>query len=106
LLPASSNVIVSNLVQIPFLIFTLDRFAFAVYDSILCNYAVFWRIHLNDLEFHLSHTTTNSKKIALSDGSVSLTEVRGEENIKKGAGEAFDGIGNREDSNALGLGVD
>jgi hypothetical protein len=42
----------------------------------------------------------------LSDRSVGLAEVWGEEDIEEGAGEAFDGIGDRENGNTLGLVVD
>jgi hypothetical protein len=103
LLSASSNVIIPDLVQISFLILALDGLAFAVDDCILCHNTILRRVHLNDLELHLSHTTTDCEKIALSDGSVGFAEVWGEENVEEGTSKTFDGIGDRKDSNTLGL---
>jgi hypothetical protein len=51
----------------------------------------------------LSHASTDCEKVALSDRSVGFAEIWGEENIEEGAGKPFDGIGDREDSNTLGL---
>jgi len=39
----------------------------------------------------------------LSNRSVSFTEVWGEENIEEGTSKAFDCVGNRKDSDTLGL---
>lgn len=103
LFPAATNVIVSNLIQVTLFVFSLDGLSFAMDDRILCNNAKLWRIHLDDLELHLSHTTTASEGIALSDGPVGFAEVWGEEDIKQIAGKAFDGVCDGEDGNALGL---
>jgi hypothetical protein len=103
LLSASPNVVVSDLIQVSFFILTLDWLAFAVDDSILSNDSVLRRIHLDDLELYLSHASTDCEKVALSDRSVGFAEIWGEENIEEGAGKPFDGIGDREDSNTLGL---
>jgi hypothetical protein len=52
----------------------------------------------------LSHATTDCEKIALSDRSVCFSEIWGKEYIEERAGKTFDGIGDGENSNALGLG--
>jgi hypothetical protein len=103
LLSAATNVIVSNLVQVSFLIFTLDRVAFAVDDCVLSHNTIFGRIDLDHFELDLSHASSYCEQITLSHWSVGLAEVRGKENVKERACQAFDGIGNGEDGNALGL---
>jgi hypothetical protein len=51
----------------------------------------------------LPHATSHYEKVALADGPVSLAEVRGKENIKQRASDAFDSVGNGQDSDSLGL---
>jgi hypothetical protein len=103
LFPATTNIIVSNLIQITLFVFSLNGLSFAMDDRVLCNNTKLWRVHLDDLELYLSHSTTACEGIALSDGSVGFAEVRGEEHVKEVAGKAFDGVRDGEDGNALGL---
>jgi len=103
LLSASTNVIVSNFIQVALLIFTLNGLSFTVNDCILCDNTILWRIHFNNLELDLSHTTTNCEEIALSYRTVCLSEVWRKEDIEERAGDALDSVGNRENSNTLGL---
>jgi hypothetical protein len=103
LLSASTNVIVANLVEVVLLLISLNRLALAVNDGILCHDTVLWGIDLDNLEFDLSHTTTDDKEVSLSDRAVCFSEVGGEENIEERTGDTLDGISDGEDSNSLGL---
>ncbi len=95
LLSATTDVIIANLVEISFFIFALNRIAFAVDDSVLGHDAILRRIDFDDFELDLSHAGSNCEKIALSDGSVGFAEVGSKEDIEEGAGQAFDGVGDR-----------
>ena len=95
LFPASTNIIVSNLIQISLLILSLNRLTLAVDDGILCHDAILRWVNLHHLEFYLSHTTTHRKEVTLSDGTVSFAKVGGEENIEQRAGQAFNRISDR-----------
>jgi len=44
-------------------------------DRLLSNDAKFWRINLDNLELDLSHPSTTSECVALSNGSVGLAEI-------------------------------
>lgn len=103
LLSASSNIVVTNFVEVPFLVLPVERLAFAVDDCVLCNDAVIRGVELNNLELYLSHTTTHGKKITHPYRSVRLKEVWLEVDFEQRTGETFDGVGNGEDSNALGV---
>jgi hypothetical protein len=103
LLSASSNIFVTDLIQVSFLVFTLDGLALAMDDCILGNDAILRRVDLHDFEFHLPHATTDCEEVALSDRSVGLAEVWGKENVEQGAGQALDSISDGENGNALGL---
>jgi hypothetical protein len=82
LLAAATNIIVSNLVQVALFVLTLYRLAFAVDNCVLGNNAELWGIYLDNLELYLSHATASCEGVALSDGSVGFSEVRGEENVE------------------------
>jgi hypothetical protein len=82
LLAASTNVVIANLVQVVLFLLSLDRFALAVNNGILGYDTVFRGIHLDDLEFNLSHTTTYDEQVSLLDWSVGFAEVWGEENVE------------------------
>jgi hypothetical protein len=82
LLPAATNVVIANLVEVALLIFALDGLAFAVDDGILCNNAELWRVDLNNLELHLSHTTAGCESVALAYWPVGFAEVWGKENVE------------------------
>lgn len=103
LFPATTNVIVTDLVEVVLLILALNGLALAVDDGVLRYNTVLWGIHLDNLEFYLPHTTTYCEQVTLADGSVGLTEVGGEENVEEGASDTLDGISDGEDSNTLGL---
>jgi hypothetical protein len=64
-------------------------------DGVLCNNAIFWRINLNNLELHLSHSSSDCEKVALSNRSISFAEVWSKEDVEQGASEAFDRVGDR-----------
>jgi hypothetical protein len=104
LFSAATNVIVADFVEIALFIFTLYWLALAVNDCVLCNDAVLGGINFDNFEFDLSHGSSNCEEIALSDRSVRFAEVWGEEDIEERAGETFNGIGDGENSNSLGLG--
>jgi hypothetical protein len=103
LLAASTNVVIADLVQVVLLLFSLDRLALAMNNGILSHDTIFRGIHLYNLEFNLSHTTTYDEQVSLLDWSVGFAEVWGEENVEQGASKALDGVGNRKHSNSLGL---
>lgn len=103
LLAATTNVVVADLVEVVLLLVALNGLALAVDDGILGDNAVLGGIDLDHLELDLSHTAADDEEVALADGAVGLTEVGGEENVEEGASDALDGVGNGENSNALGL---
>jgi hypothetical protein len=103
LLAATTNVIVADLIQIVLLLVTLDGLALAVDDGVLSDDAVLGGVDLDDFELYLPHAAAHDEQVALSNGPVGLTEVGSEENIEQGAGDALDGIRNRQNGNTLGL---
>jgi hypothetical protein len=103
LLPATTNVVVANLVQVALLVLALNGVTLTMNDGVLSNNAVLRSIDFDDLEFDLSHGSSDGEEIALSDRSIGFAEVWGEEDIEEGASQAFDGVCNGKDSNALGL---
>jgi hypothetical protein len=84
LLPAASDIVVANLVEIALFILALDRLTLTMDDSILSNNTILWRIYLDNFEFDLSHPATHSEEIPLSNGSIGLTEVGSKEDVEKG----------------------
>jgi hypothetical protein len=82
LLAASTNVVIADLIQVVLFLLSLNRFALAVNNGILGHDTIFRRIHLDNLEFNLSHTTTYDKQVSLLDWSVGFAEVWGEENVE------------------------
>jgi hypothetical protein len=103
LLANTTNVVVTNLVEVALLIFALDGLTFAVDNSVLCDNTELWGIDLDDLELDLSHATSACEEIALADGAVCLAEVGSEEDVEEGAGDALDCVGDGKDCNTLGL---
>ncbi|TFB02298.1 hypothetical protein CCMA1212_006004 [Trichoderma ghanense] len=103
LLAASTNVVIADLVQVVLLLVALNGLALTVDDGVLGDDAVFRGIYLDDLEFHLSHATTDNEQVSLLHRSVGFAEVWGEEDVEEGASEALDGVGNGEHSDSLGL---
>jgi hypothetical protein len=103
LLSASTNVIITNLVEVVLFLVSLDRLTLAVNNSILCDDTILGRIDLDNLEFYLSHTTADDKQVSLANRSVSFSEVGSEENVEQGTGDTLDGISNGENSNSLGV---
>lgn len=81
----------------------MDGLALTVDDGVLCHNTVLWGVNLDNLELDLSHTAAGNEEVTLADGAVGLAEVWGEEDIEQRASEAFDGVGNWEDGDALGL---
>ena len=51
----------------------------------------------NDLELDGAHVATHNESVVHLDRAVRLGEVRLEPNLKKVAGNAFDGVGERKD---------
>jgi hypothetical protein len=103
LLPASSDIVVTDLVQVSFLVLTVQWLALAVNDGVLRHNAVVRRIQLYNLELHLSHTTAHCEEIAHPYWAVGLEEVRLQVDIEQRTGETLDGIGNGKDCDAFGL---
>jgi len=103
LLSATTNIVVSDIVEVALLVLALDWLTLAVYHRILRHNTELWWIYLDNLEFDLSHTTSACEKVALTNGSVGLAEVWSKEDVEEGASKTFDGVGHRKDSNALGL---
>jgi hypothetical protein len=81
----------------------LDGLTLAVNNCVLSNNAILWGIDLHNLKFNLSHTTSYCEQVTLSDWSVGLAEVGSEVDIEEGAGQTLNGVGDGENSNALGL---
>lgn len=105
LLPASTDIIVSDLVEVTLLVFPLNGLALAVDDGILGNDAVFRRINLDNLKLDLSHATTAGEEVALSDGPIRLSEVWCKEHVEERASQAFNSVGDGQNSDTLGLGI-
>lgn len=103
LLAASSNVVISNLIQVAFFILALDGLAFAVDDSILSNNAKFWWVDFHNLELYLPHASTDCEQVTLADGAVGFAEIWSKEDIKERSSEAFDCVGDWEDRDAFGV---
>lgn len=103
LFPASTNIVVSNLVQIPLLVFTIEGLAFAVYNGILSNDTMIGWIKLNDFEFDLPHTSPNCKKIAHTHRSIGFKEVWLKINIEERTSKTLDSVRDREDCDAFCL---
>lgn len=103
LLPTSANVIVSNLVQVPFLILTIEGLAFAMYNSILSNNTMIGWIKLNDFKLDLPHTTPNCKKVTHTHRSIGFKEIWLKVNIEEGTSETLDSVRDREDCDAFCL---
>jgi hypothetical protein len=103
LFPATTNVIVTDFIEVTLLIFSLDRFTLAVNHCVLCNNTELGGVNLHNLKLHLSHATSYCEQVTLADWSVGLAEVGSEVDIEERAGQALNGVGNREDGNALGL---
>lgn len=76
LLSASTNVIISNFVQVRFFVFSLERIAIAVDDGFLCYNAVLCWIDLNYFEFDGSTCATGYEGIAFADRSVGCKKER------------------------------
>lgn len=103
LFPASADIVITDLVKVVLFILSLYGFALAVNDSILSDDTELWRIHLDNLELNLPHTTSNNEEIALANRSVGLSEVGGKENVEERTSKAFYGIRDGEDCDSLGL---
>jgi hypothetical protein len=82
LLPAATDIVVANLVKVALLVLTLYRLTFAVDDGILGNDAELRRVHLNNLELNLPHTTASCEGIALANRPVGFPEIRSKEYVE------------------------
>lgn len=103
LLPAPTNVVIPNLIQIPFLILAIERLAFAVYDSILSDDTIIWWVEFDNFELDLPHTTPNCEEVAHTHRSVGFKEVWLQIDIKKRTSKALNSIRNRENRDAFRL---
>jgi hypothetical protein len=103
LLAATTNIVITDLVEVALLILSLDWLTLAVNNCVLGNNAVLWRVDLHNLKFDLSHTTSYCEQVTLAHWSVGFAEVGSEVNVEEGAGKTLNGIGNGKDSNTLGL---
>jgi hypothetical protein len=103
LLATATNVVITDLVEVILLLIALEGLTLAVNHRILGHNAILWGIDLDNLELNLPHATTDGEEITLSHWPVGLTEVWGEENIEERASDSLNGIGDRENSNTLGL---
>jgi hypothetical protein len=103
LFPATTNVIVTDFIEVTLLVLSLDGLTLAVNNCVLCDNTELRGVDLHNLKLHLSHTASYCEQVTLSDWSVGLAEVGGEVDIEKGAGQALDGVSNRKDGDALGL---
>src|SRR5271170_3932436 len=101
LFPATTDVIITDIIQVLFLVFTIERITLAVNDCILCNDTILGRIDLDDFEFHGPHTSTDGEQITLSDGSVRFEEIWFEVDIEEGPSETFDCICDWEDGHTF-----
>jgi hypothetical protein len=103
LLSATTDIVITDLVQVALFILPLDRLTLAVDDGILCDNTVLRGIDLNNLELHLSHTSTYCEQVSLFHGSVGFTEVWGEVDVEKGSSQTLYGVCNGKNGNPLGL---
>lgn len=86
LFPAASNVVVSNFVQVSFLVLTVERLALAMDDGVLSDDSEVWGIQFHNLELHLSHATSYREKVAHPYRTVGLQEVGLQVNIEERTG--------------------
>ncbi|KAI6757217.1 hypothetical protein HG531_003042 [Fusarium graminearum] len=61
LLSASTNIVVTDLVEVVLLLVALNGLTLAMNDSILCDDTVLWGVDLDDLELYLPHATTDDE---------------------------------------------
>ncbi|KAH3663657.1 hypothetical protein OGAPHI_005058 [Ogataea philodendri] len=102
LLSASTNIVVTDLIEVVFFVLSVDRFSLRMYYGVLRNDGVFFRLDFNDLELDLSHTTSNNKVISLTNGSVGVNKIWFQKHIKERSGDSLDGIGNWQNRDSGG----
>ncbi len=103
LFPTTTDIIVADVVEVALFILTLDGFTLAVDDGVLGDDAVRWRVNLDHLELHLSHTAAHGEEIILPQWAIGLAEVRSQEDVKERARDTLDRVCDRKDCNPFGL---
>jgi hypothetical protein len=95
LLSTSSNIIVTDLVEVVLLVLTVERITLAKDDSVLCNDTALWWVKLDNLELCLFlERRSDGKDVANVYWSVCFQKVLLEVNLEEVTGETFDGVGN------------
>jgi len=102
LLPATSDVVVSDVVH-ALLLLPLHWLSLAVDDGVRGNDTVGGRISLHDLELDGVHGLADEEKVALLDGAVSLEEVGLEIDVEKVSSNTLDSVVEGEDVDALSV---
>lgn len=100
LFATAADVIVADVVQL-FFVLTLHRFALAVHHRVGCHNAVRRGVGFDHLELHRVHGAAHQKQVPLLHRSVGLQKVRLEVHIEEIAGDALDGVVQRQNMHAL-----
>jgi hypothetical protein len=74
LLPATANVVITNIVQL-LLIFTTNRLTFGIEHSIGSNNTKLFRLSGHNFEFHWLEITSHHKQVTLLYGPVGILEI-------------------------------
>ena len=92
LLTNTTNVVISDIIDVLFLLFALDRSSFAVDNSVGSNDTNGRGIAIDNLEFNGSHRSSDAEHISLVNWTVSFQEVRLEEYFKYIACKSLDSV--------------
>jgi len=91
LLPAATNVVVANVVQL-LLFFSVDGFSFSVEYGAGRHYAVLFGLSSYYLELHRLETSSHVEEVSLFDWSVGVFEVGDEVGFSEITGNALNGV--------------
>ena len=121
LLADTTDVIITDVVDVLFFLLTLDGFSFVVDDGIGRNDAGGRRVSLDyllidksfpeplneqktNLELDVAHGRIHSEYVSLVKRTVGLHEVRLEEHLEEVSSESFDGVIDGKNVNTLAIG--
>ena len=98
LLSASSNIIISNIIQL-FLIFSVDWLSLCVEHSIRSHNTEFLGLSCDNLELNWLEIASDNEKVSFLDGSVGILEVWNEESFCEVSCNSFNGVLERKNMN-------
>ncbi|KAH3679511.1 hypothetical protein WICPIJ_008612 [Wickerhamomyces pijperi] len=103
LLSATTKIVVTDFVDVVFFVFSVDWLTFRVDDSVLRDNGVFGWLNVNNLEFNLSHTTTDNEVVTFLDWSVGFNEVWLQVDIEQGPSQTLNCVSNWQNGNLGGV---